>query len=77
LRAQNLVLFMQVADYVDDATRLYHLRQGDYSRWFREVIKDEELAGDAAAIEAQMDPDPAETRAQIRTPIEQRYTLAA
>jgi hydroxymethylpyrimidine pyrophosphatase-like HAD family hydrolase len=77
LRAQNLALFMQLADGVDDATWLHHLRLGDYSRWFREAIKDEELAADAAAIEAQTDLDSAETRTQIRAAIEQRYTLAA
>jgi hypothetical protein len=77
LRAQNLALFMQLADGVDDATWMHHFRLGDYSRWFGEAIKDEELAADAAAIEAQTDLSPAETRAQIRAAIEQRYTLAA
>jgi hypothetical protein len=77
LRAQNLVLFMQLADGLDDATWLYHLARGDYSRWFGEAIKDEELAAEAAHIEAQPNPDPAESRAHIRAAIEQRYTLAA
>src|SRR5262249_54765183 len=39
LRAQNLQLFIQLAEGVDEATWLHHLRQGDYSRWFREAIK--------------------------------------
>jgi HAD superfamily hydrolase (TIGR01484 family) len=77
LRAQNLVLFMQLADGLDDATWLYHLARGDYSRWFGEAIKDEELAAEAAHIEAQPNPDAAESRAHIRAAIEQRYTLAA
>src|SRR6202007_2262047 len=51
LRAQNLALFIQLADGVDDETWLYHLRSGDYSRWFREAIKDEGLAEAARAIE--------------------------
>src|SRR5207302_183527 len=38
LRARNLSLFLQMAEGVDEETWLHHLRQGDYSRWFREVI---------------------------------------
>jgi hydroxymethylpyrimidine pyrophosphatase-like HAD family hydrolase len=44
LAAQNLRLFMQVGEGVDDDTWVYHLRQGDYARWFRDVIKDDDLA---------------------------------
>jgi hypothetical protein len=77
LRAQNLQVFLQVADGVDDETWLYHLRRGDYSRWFREAIKDDALAQDAAQIEAAEDPDPAGTRGRIHVAIESRYTAAA
>src|SRR3569623_1514966 len=38
LRAQNLIIFMQLAEGVDEATWEYHLRCGDYSRWFRTAI---------------------------------------
>jgi hydroxymethylpyrimidine pyrophosphatase-like HAD family hydrolase len=41
LRAQNLMLFAQLAEGVDDETWLHHLQRRDYSRWFREAIKDE------------------------------------
>ena len=41
LRAQNLMSFLQIAEGVDDATWLFHLRAGDYSRWLTSVIKDE------------------------------------
>jgi hypothetical protein len=75
LRAQNLALFTQLASGVDDTTWLYHLRQGDYSRWFREAIKDEELAAAAAQIEQQPELPPAESRTRIKDSIEQRYTL--
>ena len=37
LRAQNLTMFLQIGEGVDDATWLHHLRAGDYSRWMREV----------------------------------------
>jgi HAD superfamily hydrolase (TIGR01484 family) len=76
LRAQNLVIFLQIADGVDDATWEHHLRSGDYSTWFREQIKDEELADEAARIERERaDASPAESRAAIREAIERRYTL--
>ena len=52
LRAQNLMLFLQIAEGVDDATWEHHLRRRDYSSWFREIIKDSELAGEVAEIES-------------------------
>jgi hypothetical protein len=51
LRAQNLGMFLQIAEGVDDATWLHHLRAGDYSRWVAESIKDQELASEVALIE--------------------------
>lgn len=74
LRAQNLVLFMQLADGIDDDTWTYHLRRGDYSRWFRESIKDPDLADEVEDIEGRKDASPQESRALIRERIEQRYT---
>src|SRR5579885_238152 len=41
LRAQNLALFVQIADGVDDETWMHHLRQGDYSRWIRTAIEED------------------------------------
>jgi hydroxymethylpyrimidine pyrophosphatase-like HAD family hydrolase len=77
LRAHNLELFMQMADGVDDATWIHHLRAGDYSRWFRAAIKDGALADATAAVEADAGADPAQSRARIRQAIEQRYTGTA
>jgi len=77
LRAQNLTLFMQLADGVDDATWIHHLRRGDYSRWFREMIKDDQLADEAAQIEAAGELSAKESRARIRAKIEARYTHPA
>ncbi len=77
LRAQNLVLFLQLADGVDDETWLYHLRQGDYSRWFREYIKDEDLAAETQTAEGLTNASPAESRALIKAAVERRYTAPA
>jgi hydroxymethylpyrimidine pyrophosphatase-like HAD family hydrolase len=77
LRAQNLQLFAQLADGVDDDTWLHHLKRHDVSRWFRIAIKDEGLAEEAATIETRGDLSPAESRARIRTAIERRYTTPA
>jgi len=78
LRAQNLVLFMQLGDGVDAATWRHHLARGDYSRWIRGSIKDDELADEVQAIEAAAGRlDPATSRREVRTAIEKRYTLPA
>jgi HAD superfamily hydrolase (TIGR01484 family) len=77
LRAQNLAIFLQMADGVDDETWLHHLRRGDYSAWFRSQIKDTELADEAAAIEAHPDVPPRDSRAALRAAVETRYTLPA
>jgi hypothetical protein len=73
LRAQNLTLFLQIGRGVDDETWMYHLKRGDYSRWFRDSIKDEELAAEAAAVEQNGLP-PAEARSMIEAAINKRYT---
>ncbi|MUG94998.1 HAD-IIB family hydrolase [Scytonema sp. UIC 10036] len=77
LRAQNLILFTQIAEGVDDETWLYHLKQGDYSRWFQEAIKDDSLAEEAQKIEKTANGSASESRAAIKAAIEQRYTLPA
>jgi hydroxymethylpyrimidine pyrophosphatase-like HAD family hydrolase len=77
LRAQNLDLFVQMADGVDDETWMHHLRAGDYSSWFRENIKDPDLARDAETIEQESSLSPRESRQRIRAAIESRYTAAA
>ena len=69
-------MFLQMAEGVDDDTWLYHLKQGDISRWFRTVIKDLELAAEAAKME-NIEITAEESRKRIRAEIEQRYTLAA
>ncbi len=75
LRAQNLAQFIELAEGVDDETWLFHLKQGDYSRWFREVIKDGALAERAAAIERQSNLQAERTRAELKAAIGERYTV--
>jgi hypothetical protein len=77
LRAQNLTLFVQIADGVDDETWTYHLSRGDYTRWFKEFIKDPELADVARQIEKETTLSAAESRGKIRAEIEKRYTQPA
>src|SRR5207237_493061 len=77
LKAQNLTMFLQLAEGVDDATWLYHLRAGDYSRWLASAIKDDELAGEIAAIETDAALDAGESRSRVKAAIERRYTAPA
>jgi hypothetical protein len=74
LRAHNLMLFMQLGDGVDDETWQHHREQGDYSTWFREEVKDDQLAAEAEVIE-RSDMTAAESRAAIRAAVEKRYTV--
>jgi HAD superfamily hydrolase (TIGR01484 family) len=77
LRAQNMTIFVQLMDGIDDDTWLFHLRRGDYSNWFRRVIKDEDLAEETAAVEKRARAGARETRALIRAAVERRYTAPA
>jgi len=78
LRAQNLQVFLQMADGVDDATWRHHLERGDYVRWMRECIKDEGLADEVAGLVREGGQlSPRETRAAVRGAIERRYTAPA
>ena len=77
LRAQNLTLFLQTANGVDDRTWLHHLRRGDYSAWFQRVIKDDELASEAAQVETDNSLDAQESRRRIGEAVTRRYTAPA
>jgi hypothetical protein len=77
LQAQNLGMFVQIGDGVDDETWVYHQRKGHYSRWIRDVIKDDDLAAEVAAVEEDQKATPREARRRIRDAIEQRYAAPA
>ena len=73
LPTQNLKIFIQIAQGVDDETWLYHLRRHDYSRWFRDVVKDQELAQRTEAIESDESLKPKASREAIIREIRDRF----
>jgi HAD superfamily hydrolase (TIGR01484 family) len=74
LRAQNLMIFLQLAEGLDQETWMHHLRSGDYSAWFRRSIKDNELAEEALAIEADQTLNASTSRQKIKDAVLRRYT---
>ncbi|MDQ3731049.1 MAG: hypothetical protein M3329_03620, partial [Pseudomonadota bacterium] len=72
LRAQNLHIFMQLAEGLDDATWSYHMERGDYAKWFRQALKDEDLASEIEGIDSSL--SPRDSRALVKAKIEARYT---
>ena len=75
LRAHNLMLFVLMADGVDDDTWTYHLRNGEYSKWFRDNVKDSDLADACEEVERDERMTPHASRLIIREAIAKRYTL--
>jgi HAD superfamily hydrolase (TIGR01484 family) len=76
LRAQNLSIFLQMAEGVDEETWNFHLRNGDYSSWMRTAIKDDDLADEVARFEHAGLPAK-ESFARVRAVVERRYTGTA
>jgi hypothetical protein len=68
------MLFLQIAEGVDKLTWEHHLRAGHYSEWFRDVIKDAELAQAAVEIERDENLDAVESRKRISEAVTHRYT---
>jgi len=77
LRAHNLMIFLQIAEGIDDKTWEHHLRRGDYSKWFEGRIGDEELALETAGIEEDRSLSPAESRQRLAEAVRRRYTAPA
>ncbi len=72
LRAQNLHVFMQLAEGLDDVTWSYHMERGDYAKWFRQALKDEDLACAIEGMDSSLSPK--DSRALVKAEIEARYT---
>ena len=64
----------RLAEGVDDETWLFHLRSNDYSRWFRDAIKDDDLASEASGVEADASLSAHESRLRIKELVDRRYT---
>ncbi|HLK48989.1 MAG TPA: HAD family hydrolase [Bryobacteraceae bacterium] len=75
LRADNLTTFLRMAEGVDDDTWQHHLRQGDYSRWVRTEIHNDELAAETEAVERDQSLSADQSRAKIREAIAKRFTI--
>jgi HAD superfamily hydrolase (TIGR01484 family) len=77
LRAQNMKMFAQMAEGVDEDTWTHHLRKSDYSRWLRDAVKDTEIAEEVGRIEKNTQLPPSESRIQILNAIRKHYTAPA
>ena len=77
LRAQNLMIFQQIAEGIDDKTWEYHLRKGDYSDWFRHQIRDKKLAAETKKAEKDKSISPQESRRIVLEAVRRRYTAPA
>ncbi|RWB74264.1 HAD family hydrolase [Mesorhizobium sp.] len=77
LRAHNLIIFAQMAEGIDDKTWMHHLRAGDYSKWFRQQIRDKELARETAEAEKDEALSAEESRKRVLDAVRQRYTAPA
>ncbi|MGX7877419.1 HAD-IIB family hydrolase [Mesorhizobium sp. ORM6] len=77
LRAHNLMIFAQIAEGIDDKTWEFHLRAGDYSKWFRHQIRDKDLARETAAAEEDKTLSAQESRKRVLYAVRRRYTAPA
>jgi len=75
LRAANLKRFCELAEGVDEATWSYHLGRRDYSTWMRDMIKDEQLADEVAALESNGDRPPGDARRLVLETVRRRYAV--
>jgi HAD superfamily hydrolase (TIGR01484 family) len=74
LRAQNMNIFTQLAEGIDDETWKHHLAAADYSRWLRESVKDQSIADEVEAIEREKGLSAADSRTRIVEAIRKHYT---
>lgn len=72
LVANNLMMFVHLAEGIDADTWMYHLHRSDFSRWFQHTVHDPELA--EAGREAERMNDVGASKKHIIDNINQRYT---
>ena len=76
LRAQNLMLFLQLAEGLDSETWMYHLKLHDYSSWAQDCIKDKTLAAEIREIESTESLEHGQSLARIKAAIASLYILS-
>jgi len=77
VQARNLFEFLSKGDAVADEVWTHHLHNGDVSRWFTSVIRDQALVRVADAIRDAGSSTAAASRALLRAEIAERYNLPA
>lgn len=77
LRAQNMNIFIQMAEGIDEETWDFHLRSHDYSRWLREAVKDQAVADRVNAIEDDESLPSKESRERVLNLLREHYTAPA
>lgn len=77
LTAQNLNIFVQLAEGIDAETWRFHLQRGDYSSWLRQAVNDRELADEVQKVETDEGLSDSESRERVKNAILQRYTAPA
>jgi hypothetical protein len=71
------MIFIQIAEGIDDKTWEHHLRAGDYSEWFRHQIRDDDLARETAEAEEDKTLSAQESRKHVLEAVRRRYTAPA
>ena len=74
LKANNALMFVQMADGVDDKTWNFHLKRHDYSTWFADSLHDDELAQLTKEVESTVT-DAETSKEKILSHVKARYTL--
>jgi HAD superfamily hydrolase (TIGR01484 family) len=77
LEVQNVRIFLQIAEGLDEETWEYHRRRNDYSRWFESVIQDVDIAEQLSAIENNCQLSPVTSRLRALERIRERFEPVA
>lgn len=77
LRAQNLMMFAQIAEGIDIETWRFHLARHDYSAWLRKAVQNEPLATEIERLETNLAQNAEKARHEIIKTISEAYTSAA
>lgn len=70
LKANNLAMFVHIAEGIDDDTWMYHLKRKDFGDWFSAFLHDDELARVAAQAESR---NAADSKKMILDYVTKRY----